>query len=95
MTTTVWDFNSIKERLDNSDYWIARAIYRLAKNFDDNTYLVGLPEHFPAASDKIFFESLLEKYLENGFFTDRQIDLARLKIREPYIHFLVHVASFD
>lgn len=86
-----WSFNQIKEHLEKSDLWVARMIYRMAKDFASID--VSAMDTQLAATDAMFFSSLYEYFESNGHFTDRHIFLARRKVRDPYIQYLVLVAN--
>lgn len=86
-----WDFETIKGKISVLDLWAARMIYRLGMDFR-SIDLTGVdPEE--ARSDEMFFVSLKDYFAENGHFTDRHIALARRKLRDPYVHYLVSVAN--
>jgi hypothetical protein len=86
-----WTFEVIKEKLEKSNLWVARMIYRLSKDFDSID--LSTMDRGAAQTDRLFFDGLLKHFVENGHFTDRQIFLARKKIRAPYIEYLVTVSN--
>jgi hypothetical protein len=85
----IYEFDDIKAKLESSDAWVARAIYRLNSDFDSISTINAPAE---LADDKIFFNQLSTFFGLHGFFTDRHIALARKKIRAHYIMFLVHLS---
>jgi hypothetical protein len=73
-----------------SDSWVARAIYRLSSDMQNIEKSVR-PSTF--TDDSLFFISLCEFFSDNGFFTDRQIAIARRKLRGPYAEYLADIAN--
>jgi len=89
---TIWDKDSIKQKIAGSNAWFARAIWVLA---DAGTSLrLDTPELEQQAKDDVkFFQNLRDFFKDNGFFTDRHISVARNKIREPYFDYLTMAAN--
>ena len=85
-----WTRISLKDKLQSSNTWVARAIYRLSSDMQ-NIEAALRPATF--SDDAIFFSSLCGFFADNGFFTDRHISIARLKMREPYLDYLVVLAN--
>jgi hypothetical protein len=83
----------LTNQLKVSDAWAARAIYRLGKEFDQMAAIFPGAAAQRAQDDKLFFESLIQFFADNGFFTDRHIAVARVKFRQPYIDYLFMVAT--
>jgi hypothetical protein len=87
----IYNTAMLTEKLATSNAWVARAIYRLASaeslnfNRDSNQKKYHL--------DKEFFVELKKFFIENGHFTDRQIILAKRKIRFEYVEYLVGVIN--
>jgi hypothetical protein len=88
---TQWTYAAIQEKLEKSNLWVARMIYRLSKDFDSID--VSAMERDAAQTDRMFFNELLAFFVDRGHFTDRQIFLARKKIRRQYIDYLVTIAN--
>lgn len=89
---TTWDKESLKAKLKESDAWVARAIFRLASDMGS----VALPTVEATQlgnDDLLFFSNLRTFFADNGFFTDRHIAVARQKIRDPYVDYLVIIAN--
>lgn len=88
---TTWDNASLKAKLSSSDAWVARAIVRLSNSMKS---IPLMPEQRAIANDdELFFVNLRVFFADNGFFTDRHIAVARQKIRDQYIDYLVTVAN--
>jgi hypothetical protein len=88
----MWDRDSLKAKIKSSNSWTARAIYRLSTDFSSIPNDLGIDESL-RKDDKLFFDGLRTFFSDNGFFTDRHISIARAKIRDPYIDFLVVIAN--
>lgn len=87
------DFDTFKKSLATSDAWVARAIFRLSCDWNNMVQFGNAPA--TKQDDKLFFDNLRQFFADNGFFTDRHIAVARQKIRDPYIIYLVSVASIE
>lgn len=89
---TTWDTQSLKAKLKASDAWVARAIFRLASDLK-SIPLSTAAEVQLCNDDLLFFDNLKQFFADNGFFTDRHIAVARNKIRDPYVDYLVVIAN--
>ena len=87
-----YDRDTIKTRIMASNAWVARALWVLCDGL--GTIRLDTPEQVQQAKDdQVFFKSLREFFKDNGFFTDRHIAIARNKIRDEYLDYLVMAAN--
>jgi isocitrate dehydrogenase kinase/phosphatase len=87
-----WNNVSLKAKLNSSNAWIARAIFRLASDLG-NVNVADAKIQIQVNDDKLFFRNLKAFFADNGFFTDRQIGVARQKMRDNYVDYLVTIAN--
>lgn len=87
---STWDTVKVNQKLKTSNAWVARAAYRLAHEMNSIDAAVR-PAEFHV--DLLYFISLKDFFAANGFFTDRHIELARKKMRAPYVDYLAMISN--